>query len=130
MAKAIVEQVRDGSTLRVVLVPDGQFITLFISGVKCPAYRKDIPDQPDLMEPFGEEAKIFTELRLLQRDVQVILEGTNNQGFVGSILFPMGNIAEALLKEGLAKTVDWSISIVTAGPKPLREAEKLPYYHH
>lgn len=36
-----------------------------------------------------------------------------------------GNIAEALLKEGFANCVDWSMTTVTGGPEKLRSAEKL-----
>jgi staphylococcal nuclease domain-containing protein 1 len=76
-----------------------------------------------LIEPFGDEAKYFSETRLLQRDVKIILEGTNNNSFVGSVLHPNGDIAEALLGEGLSKIVDWTVAIVTAGPEKLRAAE-------
>lgn len=82
-----------------------------------------MPGVEDLIEPFGEEAKYFAETRLLQRDVKILLEGTNNNTFVGSVLHPNGDIAEALLAEGLAKVVDWTIAIVTAGPEKLRAAE-------
>lgn len=44
--------------------------------------------------------------------MEVVLESSNNNNFVGSVLHPLGNIAESLLKEGLAKCVDWSIAKV------------------
>lgn len=37
-------------------------------------------------EPFADEARYFTESRLLQRDVQIILETFNNNNFVGSVV--------------------------------------------
>ena len=40
-------------------------------------------------EPFAEEAKFFTESRLLQRDVKIILEGAANQNFIGSVIHPV-----------------------------------------
>lgn len=40
-------------------------------------------------EPFADEARYYTESRLLQRDVQVILETFNNNNFVGSIIHPV-----------------------------------------
>ncbi|KAI9288325.1 hypothetical protein BC943DRAFT_316272 [Umbelopsis sp. AD052] len=131
---AIIEQVRDASTFRVLLMltpQDHQMITLQLSGVKAPVVRKDIPDQPDVVEPFGEEAKYFAESRLLQRGVKVILEGAAQTGstFVGSIIHPAGNIAEALLSQGLAKCVDWSITLVTGGPVKLRNAERTAKEH-
>ncbi|KAJ3083740.1 nuclease domain-containing protein [Quaeritorhiza haematococci] len=124
---AILEQVRDGSTYRVcLLLPEGnarQYVTLSVSGVKAPIYRKDVPGVEDLVEPYAEEARYFVEARLLQRDIKVILEGVSNNNFVGSVQFPLGNIAEALLAEGLAKVVDWTLTIVTGGPVKLRAAE-------
>ncbi|CAG8450919.1 5228_t:CDS:10 [Acaulospora colombiana] len=124
----IVEQVRDGSSLRVLLMPPSapqQYLNINISGIKAPIVRRDIPDQDNIVEPFGEEAKYFVESRLLQRNVRVILEGLsgNNQVFSASILHPAGNIAEALVSAGLAKVLDWSITVVTDGPAKLRAAE-------
>lgn len=40
-------------------------------------------------EPYAEEAKYFTESRLLQRDVEIILESVSNQNYLGSILHPV-----------------------------------------
>ena len=86
------------------------------------------PSEPilaQLCEPFGVEAHFFTESRLLQRDVEVILEShsynamNKNTTLVGSVIHPAGNIAEALLKEGMAKCVDWSIAKVTTGVSSL-----------
>jgi len=110
--------------MQLLLLPSFQNVTVTMSGVKTPIYRKDIPEQPDLIEPFAEEARYFTESRLLNQDVEVLFEGLNNKLLVGSILFPKGNIAEALLKEGLAKVADWSATLVSAGSKSLRDAEK------
>jgi len=70
------------------------------------------------------QAKYFTETRLLQQDVKVILEGQNNKTLVSTVLHPNGNIAEALVRDGLAKVVDWSITLVTGGPARLRDLEK------
>ncbi|KAL1918675.1 uncharacterized protein VTP21DRAFT_2697 [Calcarisporiella thermophila] len=125
---AIIEQVRDGSTLRVLLLlPNNvqQYITLLLSGIKCPTCRQGVPGQEDAVEPFGEEAKFFTESRLLQRDVKILLEGisSNSQNFIGTVRHPAGNIAEGLVASGLAKVVSWSITMVTDGPSILRAAE-------
>ncbi|KAK4295717.1 hypothetical protein Pmani_031744 [Petrolisthes manimaculis] len=124
--EAVVEHVRDGSTVRCFLLPDYHYITLMISGVRCPMNKLDSDGKPDKTssEPFADEARYFTESRLLQRDVQVILETFSNLNFVGSIVHPNGNIAEALLREGFARCVDWSIATVTGGPEKLRLSEK------
>uniref|UniRef100_A0A452FU65 Staphylococcal nuclease domain-containing protein n=1 Tax=Capra hircus TaxID=9925 RepID=A0A452FU65_CAPHI len=81
-------------------------------------------DGSETPEPFAAEAKFFTESRLLQRDVQIILESCHNQNILGTILHPNGNITELLLKEGFARCVDWSIAVYTRGAEKLRAAER------
>ena len=124
---AVVEHVIDGTTMRMFLLPEMIHLTLMMSGVRAPATRlgPDGKPNPAECEPFAQEAHYFTESRLLQRDVEVILETNNNNKLVGSVLHPAGNIAEALLKEGMAKCVDWSIAKVTGGPEKYRAAEKM-----
>merc|ERR1719412_2966039 len=112
---AIIENVRDGSTVRAFLLPDFYHVTLMMSGVRCPSVQNS--------EEYASEALYFTESRLLQREVQIILESVNNKNFVGTIVHPNGNIAEALLREGLAKCVDWSLAIATEGPEKYRKAQ-------
>jgi staphylococcal nuclease domain-containing protein 1 len=69
------------------------------------------------------EAHYFTESRLLQRDVEIVLESVNNKNFIGSVIHPNGNIQEALLREGFGKVVDWSLACVTGGPEKYRKAQ-------
>ncbi|XP_045509641.1 staphylococcal nuclease domain-containing protein 1 [Colias croceus] len=117
--KAVIEYVRDGSTVRLCLLPDFIPITLMLSGIRCPAVKQDGES-----EPYAEEARFFLESRLLQRDVEVILESVNNNNFVGTILHPQGNIAEALVRQGFAKCVDWSLAVMKSGASTLRAAER------
>lgn len=121
--KAIIEHVRDGSTIRAFLLPDFYHITLMISGIRSPGIKLDANRKPEFVE-YLDEARYFVETRLLQRDVEIILESNNNNNFVGSILFPKGNIAEALLREGLATCVDWSMAFMKSGADKLRIAER------
>nr|QBI71268.1 ebna2 binding protein P100 [Carausius morosus] len=125
--KAVIEHVRDGSTVRAFLVPDFYYITLMISGIRCPGFKLDAEGKPDpsAVVPYAEEAKFFVESRLLQRDVEIVLESVNNNNFVGSIVHPKGNIAEALLQEGFARCVDWSMAFMKTGADKLRAAEKI-----
>jgi len=122
---AIIESVRDGSTVRAFLLPDFYHVTLMMSGMRCPGQKIGYDGKPDPYdkEEFFDEALYFVESRLLQRDVKIILESVNNKNFVGSIIHPNGNIAEALLAEGYAKCVDWSLACVTGGPQKYRDAQ-------
>ena len=135
-AKAIVEYVRDGCTLRAFLLPKYQYVTIMLTGIKTPGFKRSTEGK-DVPEPFAgrnqsqsyifltfslfpsrrrllllllllfccagvtEEAKFFTESRLLQREVQVVLEGVSgNNNFLATVLHPAGNIAEFLVREG------------------------------
>ena len=49
-------------------------------------------DGKQVPEPFAEEAKFFTEVRLLQRDVKIYLEGVSNQNILGSVEHPVRKI--------------------------------------
>ncbi|KRZ28979.1 Nuclease domain-containing protein [Trichinella pseudospiralis] len=122
--KAVIEHVRDGCTVRAFLLPSFHYVTIMISGIRTPTFKLGEGGMIQDPEPFAEEAKFFTECRLLQNDVEVILEGASNQNFLGTVLHKHGNIAEALLREGFAKCVDWSMPLVTSGPEKLREAER------
>jgi staphylococcal nuclease domain-containing protein 1 len=130
--KAIVEQVRDGSSLRVLLLLTNpaihQYLNINISGIKCPTFKKDVPGTETIAEPYAAEAKFFVESRLLQRSVQVQLEAVQGQAtapiFTASIFHPAGNIAELLLSEGFAKVLDWNLGVVEK-PDLYRKCESL-----
>lgn len=134
------EQVRDGSILRIrLLLPEHvhQFVNISLAGVRC---AKSSGKDGEPAEPWGEEAKFFTESRLLQRQVRVKLLSLpspsalplNATGppppasmFIGMVIHPNGNIAEHLVASGLAKVVDWHAGMLAAGGfmERLRAAE-------
>ncbi|KAH9915674.1 transcription factor [Fomitopsis serialis] len=140
---AILEQVKDGSTVRVrLLMPEGdhQFANIAMAGVRCAR----VASKPgETSEPWGEEAKFFTEMRLLQRPVRVVLLSLPNATatpfqvgantapppatiFIGTILHPAGNIAELLVASCLARVVDWHAGMLASsgGMERLRAAER------
>ncbi|KAF9529408.1 transcription factor [Crepidotus variabilis] len=141
---ALVEQVRDGTTVRVRLyMPDGdhQMANITLAGVKSP---RASSKQGEISEPFGEEAKYFTESRLLQRPVraQILSLPTATATpfqvnanaaapppasvFIGTVLHPAGNVAEHLVANGLARIVEWHAGMLASsgGMEKLRSAEK------
>ncbi|KAF8444736.1 hypothetical protein L210DRAFT_1037095 [Boletus edulis BED1] len=141
---ALIEQVRDGSTLRVRLfMPDGehQLINIALAGVRC-ARISSKPDESS--EQWAEEAKFFTESRLLQRAVRVVILSLPNSPatpfqtgtsappppasiFIGSVIHPAGNVAEHLVAAGLARIIDWHAGMLASGGgmERLRAAEKV-----
>ena len=54
-------------------------------------YKLDSDGKPDKVaaEPFAEEARFYVESRLLQRDIDIMLETVSNNNFVGSINHPV-----------------------------------------
>lgn len=111
----IVEFVRDGNTLRCLLLPSYHLVNIQLTGIKCPGLKREQGSTQETNEPFSEDAKQYVETRLLQREVKVLVEGANNQMLLATLLHPNGNIALHLLKEGLAKCAEWSLTSLQAG---------------
>ncbi|KAL8123218.1 ribonuclease TUDOR 1-like [Apium graveolens] len=170
--KAIVDYVRDGSTLHVYLLPEYHHVRLFVAGVQAPLVRNRIVEpvkteangkpskgseangkpskgsvangKPSKVsggpltsaqkvvteangkpsdgsgqkvvapEDFGRASKHFTEIRVLHRDVRIVLEGVaidnERRGkLIGRVCYLDGHrkdLAEQLVENGLAKFVD------------------------
>jgi len=130
--KCVVEYIFDGSRFRVQVIDPamgelqyGSF-TLLLAGVTSPRVGNPRADPPTQSEDFADEARTFAELRILQRELDMVLYGTDKSGVcgVGSILHPKGNIAVELVKNGLAKMSDWSLRMMSPVDVPaLRNAE-------
>ncbi|WVZ75211.1 hypothetical protein U9M48_023292 [Paspalum notatum var. saurae] len=165
--EAIVEQVRDGSTVRVYLLPSFQFVQIYVAGVQAPSMGKrssaptvvpetdgtadgangeDTEGAPAQLttaqrlaasaafaeipaERYAREAKHFTETRVLNRDVRIVVEGTDSfSNIIGSVYYPDGETAKDLALElvvnGLAKYVEWSANMLDVEVKlKLKNAE-------
>jgi len=114
---AIVESVRNGTTLNLILPNSFDYITLSLSGVRSPALKPEI-------EPFAREAKYITEHLLLHRDVTVTLDGLDRLSLYGTVSLNGSNIALNLLNMGLAFFVEWTCKENTSMAEKFREAEK------
>ncbi|XP_057767720.1 ribonuclease TUDOR 1 [Salvia miltiorrhiza] len=153
--EAIVDQCRDGSTIRVYLLPDFQYVQVFVAGIQAPSPGRRAAAESAIAtevvsteqngdstvegrapltsaqrlaassasvnevpaDPFGKEAKHFTEIRVLHRDVRIVLEGVDKfSNLTGSVYYPDGesakDLALELIENGLAKYVDWSASLL------------------
>lgn len=80
-------------------------------------------------EPLAREAKWFSESRVLNREVRVVLEGVDKyNNLFGSVFYPEAdkpaNLAEAIMSAGLGKAVEWSLNMMTNGAMRLREMER------
>lgn len=151
--ESIVEQVRDGSMLRVrlLLTPRyHQVVNLSLAGIKAPRMTgAGGPNSNEPSELFAEEARFFVESRLLQRNVKVTLlsmpqpaavptpfgstaasapapQVHSSSVLIGQVHHPVGDIAQFLLSAGLAKCVDWHAGLLASagGMEKYRLAEK------
>lgn len=166
--EAIVEQVRDGSSLRVFLLPDFQFVQVFVAGIQAPSMGRKAIQEPIVErektsdeangevatesrgsltsaqrlaassasvnevspELFGREGKHFTEIRVLHRDVRIVLEGVDKfSNLIGSVYYPDGDVAKdlalELVEHGLAKYVEWSACMLEDDVKRRLKAAEL-----
>ena len=65
---------------------------------------------PLTSDPFALQARLFTELRLLNREVEVLMQGLDRLvNIVGTVLHPKGNIAVEIVRSGLARVYDRSL---------------------
>jgi staphylococcal nuclease domain-containing protein 1 len=125
----IIERIISGDRLLVRLLltekKHWQVMTL-VAGIRTPSTERSGPNgQTQPAEEFGNEARAFVEQRLLQREVKIKIVGASPQGqLVTAILHPRGNIAEFLLKEGLARCNDFHSTMLGSDMAPLRAAEK------
>ena len=130
----VIEYVFDGSRYRCI-VTDPELesaglmyasFTLILAGVACPRVGNPRLNPPTPSEPYGLEARDFVELRLLQRELKITLNGTDKSGvcLVGTVHHPRGNIGAEILKNGLGRISDWTIRMMSPGDvPPLRIAE-------
>lgn len=66
-------------------------------------------------EPYGLQAKVFSELRLLNRelDVKLFAVDARANALVGTVLHPKGDIAGEILKNGLGKLAERTVTYVS-----------------
>lgn len=117
--EGIVEQVRDGSAVRVYLFPEFQFVQVFVAGTQAPslARSRGTTETVPVADPFALEAKFFTEVRVLNRNVHIVLQGVDKySNLVGSVYYPDGDsekdLGLELVENGYAKYVEWSAKLM------------------
>eukprot|EP00238_Polyblepharides_amylifera_P007388 CAMPEP_0196585856 /NCGR_PEP_ID=MMETSP1081-20130531/52270_1 /TAXON_ID=36882 /ORGANISM="Pyramimonas amylifera, Strain CCMP720" /LENGTH=945 /DNA_ID=CAMNT_0041907545 /DNA_START=120 /DNA_END=2957 /DNA_ORIENTATION=- len=137
----IVEYVVNGGMVRLTLLPDFQTATVFIAGVQCPSMSKRGPQGEGVdssssgtesaPEAYAREAKHLCEMKVLHREVRVVLCGVDKYGSLfGALFHPEGGVptdlGEQLVSLGLAKVVDWSASMLDLqSQEKLRRAERV-----
>lgn len=128
--EGIVERVLSGDRMiiRLCLSPKKHIqIMVLVAGIRAPATKRTNPSdgKEQSAEPFGPEAHMFVESRLLQRNVEVNVLGLSPQGtLVCTVKHPFGSIAKFLLEAGLARCTDFHSTMLGGQMSILRQAEK------
>ena len=126
----VIEYIFDGSRFRCQVTgptPEmeqagilyGSF-TLILAGVASPRMGNPRAQPPTEDEAFAVDARDFVSTRLLHRELEMTIHGTDKAGVcaVGTVHHPRGNIAVELLKAGLARVSDWSARMMDPGDVP------------
>ena len=120
---AIVDSFRDAGCARVHILPSLDLVTVMLTGIQAPSIKRNEAGA-EVAEPFALEAKFFVESRLLNRDVQLMLEGVDkHNNLFGTLIHPAGIISIELVKQGFARTMDWSLKMARYQPQ-LQAAER------
>lgn len=126
----VVEKALTGDRLivRLFMTPTSHVQTmLLIAGIKAPSTKRQGPgDEERQGDPFGDEAHLFIESRLLQRNIQVELLGISPQNqLVATVKHPtQGSVAPHILKAGYARCTDFHSTLLGSEMGTLRQAEK------
>lgn len=80
-------------------------------------------------EPFARESKHFSECKVLHREVRLVVEAQDKyNNLVGNCFFTVGgqpvDLAEALVRAGLAKVTERTIATAAGGGLRIRTAER------
>ncbi|KAL0482973.1 staphylococcal nuclease RISC complex protein [Acrasis kona] len=147
----IVEHVINGASMRVLLPQTNEMVVLQLTGVTAPSIKSQSlnkgakkDNKPssstdgntstlvnvDVAHPFAHEARHFTEIHLLNREVTVLFDSVDKfKNLYGNILISAEDkkdepliFQERLLQEGLVKLSEWS-AINSKYVARLREAE-------
>ncbi|KAA8492726.1 Ribonuclease TUDOR 2 [Porphyridium purpureum] len=146
--RATVEYVITGSVFRVLVsLPDGTYraMSVQLAGLQCPGFRREAGSEKPLPLPFALNAKFFSEMRVLGREIHFVVEhGERNAASMTgdwplyvrilSVTAPAGSgaekesatldLGEELLRAGFAKTLSWSLGESGVDSMRMRLAEK------
>ena len=106
----------------------GSLVITVLAGIRAPTTERVNPSNQQVQpaEEYGNDARLFVEERLLQRNIKVNVLGLSPQNqLVSTIVHPSGLIAKALLEAGLARCVDFHSTLLGPDMATLRQAEKV-----
>ncbi|GAA6062972.1 hypothetical protein JCM10212_005731 [Sporobolomyces blumeae] len=104
----VVDFVASGSRFKIWVPKQDIKLTLVLSNIRAPRTARNASEKS---EPYGPEAALWSNRKLLQREVEVLVEATDKSGgFIGRMSINGQDVALSLVSEGLAKVDDYSSS--------------------
>ena len=117
--------------MRVLVLESMTYLSFSLAGILSPRIVKHKDDGSDRLsptrvavstssfnlaasDPYALQARHFIELRLLNREVEVLFQALDRGiNVLGTVLHPKGNIAVEIVKVGLARVHDRFLGSVT-----------------
>ena len=129
VVSGIVDQVLNGSLLRVILLPKFYSVLISVAGVQAPSLNKRGPDGEQGPEPYAPQAKHFTECRVLNRDVRLVLQGLDRyENLFAQVLWQLDghecDLGKELLRSSFAKTAEWSLTMMAGNAQEMHALER------
>jgi endonuclease YncB( thermonuclease family) len=138
--RVVVEHVRDGASFRCFIPSSSAYVSVALAGIVCPRVnsggKADSEGNTPAPEAFALQARHFSEMRLLNREVELAVHGaaagSGKVASEGSLLVTLGhpkvrtrcelrahltppsqgNLTLELVKAGLGKIADWTLALL------------------
>ncbi|GAA5853221.1 hypothetical protein JCM3766R1_000199 [Sporobolomyces carnicolor] len=102
----IVDFVASGSRFKIWIPKQDTKLTFVLSNIRAPRTARNANEKS---EPYGPEAALWSNRKLLQREVELSVEATDKSGgFIGRMSINGQDVALSLVTEGLAKVDEYS----------------------
>ena len=104
--KGLVEYVFNGCRFKIFIPKENCSCAFTLDDVRCPQPSPLSDRDQRKAEPFGDEAKRFSRLKFLQRNVELVATGVTNGGVITGQIYVTTSegkrsLSEVMLKEGL-----------------------------
>ncbi|KAI5475177.1 transcription factor (Snd1/p100) [Pseudohyphozyma bogoriensis] len=115
----VVDFVAAGSRFKIFVPKQDTKLTFVLSGIRAPRTARNPSEKS---EPYGQEAATFMTRKVLQRDVEFLVESADKSGgFIGKLFLGKDDVAVALVREGLARVDEYAAE---RGARELLEAQE------
>ncbi|GAA6022947.1 hypothetical protein JCM11491_005479 [Sporobolomyces phaffii] len=119
----VVDFVASGSRFKIWIPKQDVKLTFVLANIRAPRTARNASEKS---EPFGPEAALWSNRKLLQREVEFSVDATDKAGgFIGRLAVAGSDVAAQLVAEGLAKVDEYATAKdLVAAQAAAQEARK------